>query len=553
MAGLPSGARFSLSARLILAVALLWSAGDCTVGAQEVGPLVTYAGALDQDGCPDCCQFSCRLTPTPTPEFDGLGRRVFQRSSGRFQMIVEGGLGLSLRPPSTGGTRKNDSVQSLGGFSRPGLQVTFDNDLGDGSFFVECGGPDTGGIPSSIGLSEAQITNAMIETACRFEWVPESAPCTRDRFGTFSTLSEDTEIQYCFQVTEAAEFPAGETVVQIRLMDSAGNLGPVEEIVVRVGTPAPTPTPLPGAFGVEGSVFHYSGGDPVPDVVVSASTGPTAQTNANGFFSVQDLAAATVEIAPRKGGGVGAAVSGLDAAYVLQANAGMRSLTTLQRLACDVTGDGTVSNLDASEILKLQVGLTAQLPVTGGALCDSDWAFYPVPVAAPNQTAVPPSVGGGSCALGAVRYDPLSGDASGQSFFAVPFGDCTGNWTPSAPAATSAVAGSAVRLGRVRRSRTGRIKVPLYADVETFRAATVELAFDGAATVARRLRTVPALKNALVVENRTSPGRWRFAIASGTPVDPAGRPIAVLTFRGERGARIRDLGLTIEAATLDEG
>ncbi len=533
------GEEGAVPARLIAAAAfLLVAAFAVAAWAQDSGPVVSFAGAFDQDGCPDCCNFSCRLTPTPTPEFDPLGRRVFQRSAGRFLLIVEGALGESFRPPSRAGTRNGDNLEPLGGFARPGLQILFGNDLGDGSSEIECGTSAAGGIPAWVGLDEGQTTDAMLDAACRFEWVPASDPCTRDRNGSFSTISGDSILQYCFQIPQSAEFPPGETVAQIRIRDDFGNVGPAEEIVIRVGTPAPTPTPLPGDHTVGGSISHYGNGQPVADVTLESSFGPSAISDGGGGYSVSGLPTAPIEISPFRDGGVGAAVSALDAAYVLQATAGMRQLTDLQRLACDVTGDGTVSSLDASQLLKLQVGLIDRLPVTDESLCDSDWAFVPFAATVPNQTAVAPEVGGGQCRAGALRYEPLSGDATNQSFLAVPFGDCTSNWQPNAAAATSAVSLPPVRLGRVRVSRSGTVKVPLYlAGVKRLRSAQVEVAFDPSLLRARATRRSRALGDGLLVENRLEPGLLRLAIASPDAVDLGRKPLAVLRFRAVRGRR----------------
>ncbi len=531
--------------------------GAAMAGTQETGPVVTFAGAFNQDGCPDCCRFACRLTPTPTPEFDQQGRRVFQRPSGRFLLIVEGAPGLSLREPSTAGTRSGRTLQPLGGLARPGLQVLFDNALGNGSLTVDCGGAMDGGIPSWIGLDENQISAAMLDASCRFEWLPDTDPCTRDRVGGFSTLSRDTSKQYCFQVPPAAVFPVGETVVQIQLTDQFGDPGPVEEIVIRVGSAGPTPTPTVtpvGAYEVSGLLAHYQGTDPIGGATVEASSGAITFSDGSGHYATPLLPATMIEIVPRKDGDLGDAVSALDAAYVLQKTAGMRTFSIPQALACDVTGDGTVSNLDASEILKLQVGLIDRLAVTSNELCGADWIFYPFPASAPNQSTVLPEVGGGECRAGAIGYDPLSDDAGDQSFFGIPFGDCTGNWQSGGGAATSGNLAGRVRLGRVRRSRSGVIRVPLYIDGDApFRSAEVAVAYDPDVMVAQRLRRTRTRAGGLLVANHTTPGRFRLAIASARPIDSAGRPVAVLRFRTARGVRRGSLGLTIVSASVDEG
>ncbi len=520
--------------------------------ASQTGPIVTYAGAIPQDGCPGCCRFDCRLTPTPTPHVDQLGRQVFQRAAGRFLFVVEGGHGLSLRPPSVSGTRRGESIEPLGAFARPGLQVRFDRGIGNRSSFVECGTNQVGGVPAAVGLNETQLTNALIDAACRFEWVPAASACTRNRFGDFSTIDSDTITQFCFQVPESAEFADGDTVAQIQLRDTQGNLGPAHEIVIRVGTAAPTPTPTPtlsGSFSVAGSITHYRSGAPVVGVTVEEASGRSASSGVGGTYALHQLPAAPVAIEPRKNGSLGAGVSPLDAAFVLQSVAQMRSLDSRQRLACDATGNGTLTSLDATRILQLTVGLIDRLPVAEDLRCGSEWTFVPVPAAAAHQTVVQPSTEGGLCRAGAIHYDPLSTNASGQSFHAIPFGDCTGNWQSGSGATLSSSVGSsgAVRLGRARRQRSGRIEMPVYVDADAPSGVLLEVSYDQGTLAARRTRR-GASPNALMVENRSKPGRLRLAVAG----DIDGRAaIAILRFRVRPGQRVNEPAIRIVDAAVE--
>ena len=154
---------------------------------------------------------------------------------------------------------------------------------------------------------------------------------------------------------------------------------------------------------------------------------PLAVTSgADGTYTVSGLTPGNWLIAPRKSGGQGNAISALDAAYVLQAAAGLRALDTEQKLAGDVTGDGTVSALDAARILQYAVGLIPQLPAA--QLCASDWLFVPAPAPLPPATALPPALGGGACQPGAISFAPLATDAAAENFDAVLLGDVTGNW-----------------------------------------------------------------------------------------------------------------------------
>jgi len=58
--------------------------------------------------------------------------------------------------------------------------------------------------------------------------------CTRTPSGSFATVNSLSTTQFCIPIAKAWAFPAGDTVVAVRVRDQAGNLGPVQEMVVRV-------------------------------------------------------------------------------------------------------------------------------------------------------------------------------------------------------------------------------------------------------------------------------------------------------------------------------
>ena len=187
----------------------------------------------------------------------------------------------------------------------------------------------------------------------------------------------------------------------------------------RTATASPSPTPAPTAH-VAGVIRYYRGGAPVAGV----SLGSTS-SGVDGAYGLAAPAGAA-QIVPSKTGGLGGGLSSLDAAWVLQAVAGTRTLEPLQVLAGDVTGDGTLSALDAARILQHVVGALPRLPAA--ERCASDWLFVPRPSAAPNQSLVSPALSSSTCTMGAIGFAPLAGDAAGQDFQAVLLGDVTGNW-----------------------------------------------------------------------------------------------------------------------------
>lgn len=195
----------------------------------------------------------------------------------------------------------------------------------------------------------------------------------------------------------------------------------------------PTPTPTAGAtptpFTVSGSVPYYFGSKVVPGVVVSAA-GPgavMAATDSAGNYTAAPLPGGNWTLTPRKTGDINNGLSALDAAHILQHVAGMRPFGPIQMLACDTTGDGTCSTLDAVRVLELKVGTRARLPAA--ETCGSDWLFQPLPGPAPFQSLVQPQLGNGQCRMGAITYQPLVDSAGSQTFVGVLIGDVTGNWT----------------------------------------------------------------------------------------------------------------------------
>jgi len=184
-------------------------------------------------------------------------------------------------------------------------------------------------------------------------------------------------------------------------------------------------------------------------VNLRGATQDATVTSIAGDYEFDGVPSGTWELAAEKASDFGSGITPLDAAYVLQAVANLRTLDASQRLACDVTGDGQLSALDAARILQFTVGTMARLPV--GDMCGSDWTFVPAP-STPQGSVIDPSVGPGTCHDGKIMLDGLLDEAPDQDFRAILFGDCTGNWDASG----SAAIGRAVASARAPRVRLGR-------------------------------------------------------------------------------------------------
>jgi hypothetical protein len=119
-------------------------------------------------------------------------------------------------------------------------------DIGDGSSLICDAGPaptPIGGVPGITDStqfgppfgSSQEVTDAMQDMECRFSYQKSTdVACTHNQFGDYSFLGNGTVSQFCFQVPSSAMFHDNETVVAVQLRDSVGNLGPRQDIVVRV-------------------------------------------------------------------------------------------------------------------------------------------------------------------------------------------------------------------------------------------------------------------------------------------------------------------------------
>ena len=335
-----------------------------------------------------------------------------------------------------------------------------------------------------------------------------------------------------------------DVTVRVTVRDHAGHQTEIDRVYTAAlassptATPAATRTPTATvARSITGHIQYYSNAAPVSAATVAllGSTPANLSTDAFGAFAFGDLTAGDWQIQPQKLGGMNTAVSALDAVYVLQAAVGSRVLSAMQQLACDVTGNGTLSGLDASLILQYNVGLITRFPVA--ERCGSDWAFVPT-AGGGNAQLIAPQITAGSCEPGAIAYQPLSANALNQSFDAMTFGDCTGNWQPPAGGGgTSAgdVVATPLRAGQWRYAKSGRVWLPLYIDT-TSSAVSGEVGYDPTVLRLVGVRRLAAARRALMVVNGHEAGRLRIALASATPLRSK-RAMLAVEFRRAAGAR----------------
>jgi hypothetical protein len=190
-----------------------------------IGPIVTSFGVADNSG-----------TFNQVVETDPQGRPIYSRQGGNdFVIYVEGRPGPSRLPVGT-----NLLSTQLGSpVGQPDLQIVSSRPLGDGSPAVcDKAFPGAGGVPPIEPPDfaiEQGISDALNDFSCRFRAFNESDfACTQDSNGTFVFGNGGSTVQFCVLVNGSLTFLTGDTVLTVRLRDTAGQAGPPSQIIVRV-------------------------------------------------------------------------------------------------------------------------------------------------------------------------------------------------------------------------------------------------------------------------------------------------------------------------------
>ncbi|MGH3054553.1 MAG: hypothetical protein ACRDL7_06200, partial [Gaiellaceae bacterium] len=113
--------------------------------------------------------------------------------------------------------------------------------------------PNAGGVPAvnPLSFSPTQpIIAAVNDLGCRFvdgNGQPigrkDTEACVQFSTGEHTFVNAQSRIQFCGLMTSVLQFPPGDTRVSARLRDIDGNVGPVAQLVVRVGSAEDTATP----------------------------------------------------------------------------------------------------------------------------------------------------------------------------------------------------------------------------------------------------------------------------------------------------------------------
>lgn len=191
-----------------------------------IGPVVTAFGLAENTGT-----FN---SPIGT---DDAGRPIYRRGAGDgFVIFVEARTGVSGLPIATNllSTLHDDPS------GQPDLQILSSQPLGNGSAEVcDRNFPTAGGIPA---IDPPQfdflqpISNALNDFACRFRIFTEpDFACTQDNNNNLAFANQSSVLQFCTLVNKSFTFPAGDTILTVRVRDTGGKAGPPAQIVVRIG------------------------------------------------------------------------------------------------------------------------------------------------------------------------------------------------------------------------------------------------------------------------------------------------------------------------------
>lgn len=175
-----------------------------------------------------------------------MGLHVFPINSLTFLIVVEGKSGTSLLDPQARLQNPPTPAPPTLPDGRPDLQIESMHPLGNGDPAIMCQSGNLDGVPNidppDFGPNTPQkdITSALDDFSCRFSAFDPSNPCTLNSSGNpgLGNSFGNPSIQFCSsRLGFGQAFPTGDTVLTVRLRDINLNLGPPEQIIVRVMPP----------------------------------------------------------------------------------------------------------------------------------------------------------------------------------------------------------------------------------------------------------------------------------------------------------------------------
>jgi hypothetical protein len=174
---------------------------------------------------------------------------------------------------------------------------------------------------------------------------------------------------------------------------------------------------------------------PNVDIDISDDGGLDDTTDATGGYAVANLYGSSVVTTLDKYGDprisdVHGGISSFDASVIAQSAVQQITLSTHQWMAADVTGNGQVTSFDAARIAQYAVFQVNHFDVAMAT--GTDWLFY--------RCDRYDGESNHDCVAPVYTHSPLTGPAT-DDFYAILYGDVTGNWiAPGKSAATGAEA-----------------------------------------------------------------------------------------------------------------
>jgi hypothetical protein len=164
---------------------------------------------------------------------------IYQPSSGAFfSIVVEAKPGASH--VAVGTSTFNDP-------SAPDLQIQVTRALGNGSATVcDDTPPILGGVPAinpPTFSDDQSVVDRLNDLACRFidgfgrkrsRTCSSEFACVLGTDGEYGCIGDGTTAQFCGFIPLVLAFPAGDTLVTVRVRDAIGNLGPPKQLIMRI-------------------------------------------------------------------------------------------------------------------------------------------------------------------------------------------------------------------------------------------------------------------------------------------------------------------------------
>lgn len=168
---------------------------------------------------------------------------------------------------------------------------------------------------------------------------------------------------------------------------------------------------------IAGRISYYN--DPtlaIADATIqlSGDSNMNSLSDGDGKYEFLNIPSGNYQVTPKKNDDTQSAITPLDVSYILQYSVGLLALTPYQKIAADVTGNGTVTAYDASFILRYTADLIEELPI------GAEWTFVPhdYQINDSNWSVSPRSR----------SYHPLKTEQLNQDYYGILYGDVNGDW-----------------------------------------------------------------------------------------------------------------------------